>query len=146
MQMLHKMWNWSYRGACKCAPQSMGTRLPHKTSIQAKRMYWPLPRQTTAEGRLLALGQFVSDQTLWQMIIDVKDKLITLIATEMWKEIKLIKCHCFCDHIAKKKSQFQNKQGKAQASSSSTKARRILSNLQSSYRCTERNETSHLRQ
>lgn len=73
----------------------MGMHLPHKTCIQAKRMWRSLPRQTTVKGRLLTLGPIVNDQTLWQMTVDVKINLVTLIATDLEKEIKLIKCHCF---------------------------------------------------
>ena len=59
----------------------MGMHLPQKTCIQAKRICGPLPVQTTIEGRLLALGQSVNDQTLWQMIVDVETNLITLVAS-----------------------------------------------------------------
>ena len=104
----------------------MGTHLPHKTSIQAKRMYELLLRQTTTEGRLLALGQSVNDQTLWQMIVDVEDRLVTLIATEMEKEIKLIKCDFFHGNVARKKPNSRIKQGKAQASSSSLLSQKTI--------------------
>ena len=43
----------------------------------------------------------MNDQNLRQMVVDVEDRLVTLIATEMRKEIKLIKCYCFHGNVAR---------------------------------------------
>lgn len=84
-----------YRVFCTWRPQRLGPHLPHETCIQTKRICGPLPRETISEVRLLALGYFLNDQTLWQVIVDVEDRFVTLIAAEMKKEIKLVKWHCF---------------------------------------------------
>ena len=66
----------------------MQMHLPYKTCIQAKRMCEQLSGKTTAQNKLYALGQPVNGQTLLQIIIDVKAKLITLV--ELRKKNKLI--------------------------------------------------------
>ena len=71
--------------------------------MHAKIRHGPLPKKTTVEHSLQALGQFVIGQTLLQMIVDVETKLVSSVATELENENKLTKSNFFPGNIERGK-------------------------------------------